>query len=41
MPRHEQHIFDLCSPLTLAICLVKIAFWKGNLILDKDVKLNV
>jgi hypothetical protein len=24
----SQHIIDLLSPLTLAICLVKIAFWK-------------
>jgi len=37
----EEHIVELSSQLTLAISLVKIAFWKGNLILDKNVKLNV
>jgi hypothetical protein len=37
----EEHMIDLSSPLTLAICLVKTAFWKGNLILDKDEKLNI
>jgi hypothetical protein len=40
MPRLEEHIIDLSSPLTLAICLVKIASWKGNLSLDKDEELN-
>jgi hypothetical protein len=39
--RQEKHIIDLSSPLTLAICRVKIAFWKGSLILDKDGELNV
>jgi hypothetical protein len=37
----EEHIIDLSFPLTLAICLVKTAFQKGSLILDKDKKLNV
>jgi hypothetical protein len=41
MPRQEEHIIDLSSPLTLAICLVQIAFWKGSLILDKNEELNV
>jgi hypothetical protein len=39
--RHEQHIIDLFSSLTLIICLVKIDFWKGSLILDKDGESNV
>ncbi len=36
----EEHIIHLFSPLILAICLVKIAFWKGSLILDKDEELK-
>jgi hypothetical protein len=37
----EEHIIHLSFPLTLAICLVKAAFWKGSLILDKNKELNV
>jgi hypothetical protein len=37
----EKHIVDLFSQLTLAIFLVKTTFWKGNLFLDSNVKLNV
>jgi hypothetical protein len=39
--RDEEHIIDLSFPLTLAICLMKIALWKGSLILDKNRELNV
>jgi len=37
----EKYIIHLSFPLTLAICFVKIALWKGSLILDKDEELNV
>jgi hypothetical protein len=36
----EEHIVDLSSQLTVAISLVKTTFWKGNLILDTNAKLN-
>jgi hypothetical protein len=34
----EEHTIDLSSQLTLAISLVKTAFWKGNLILDTKIE---
>ncbi len=37
----EKHNVDLSSQLTMAISLVKITFYKGNLIFDTNVKLNV
>jgi hypothetical protein len=41
MPRQDEHVIDLSSPLSLVICLVKIAFWKGSLILDKNGELSI
>jgi hypothetical protein len=37
----EEHIVDLSSQLTLAISLVKTTFWKGNLVMDANAKLNI
>jgi hypothetical protein len=37
----EKRIVDLSSQLTLAISLVKTTFWKENLVLDTNAKLNI
>jgi hypothetical protein len=38
---YEKHNVDLSFELTLAIFLVKTTLWKGNLILDTNIKLNI
>jgi hypothetical protein len=37
----EEHTVGLSFQLTLAISVVKTTFCKGNLILDKNAKLNI
>jgi hypothetical protein len=37
----EEHIVNLSFKLSLVISIVKITFWKGNLILDTNEKLNI